>query len=86
MAKRKYSNIYKLKIFLKGVEQPIWRRIQVPGNYTFWDLHIAIQHSMGWYDYHRHIFTLKNPVIGEKEEIGIPSDDFFNKITKIRLI
>ena len=80
MAKSKYSNIYQFKISLKGVEKPIWRRIQVPENYTFWDLHVAIQDSMGWVDYHLHSFTLKNPVTGEKEEIGIPSDDFFDEM------
>jgi hypothetical protein len=25
----------------------VWRRIQVPGDYSFWDLHVAIQDAMG---------------------------------------
>ena len=75
MAKSKYSNIYQFRISLKEVEQPTWRRIQVPEIYTFWDLHVAIQDSMGWNDHHLHSFKLKDPVTGEKEEIGIPSDD-----------
>ena len=70
-------NVYQFKISLKGIEPKIWRRIQVPESYTFWDLHVAIQDSMGWDDYHLHSFTLKNPVTGEKKEIGIPSDDIF---------
>ena len=80
MTKSKYLNIYQFKISLKEVNPPIWRRIQVPENYTFWDLHVAIQDSMGWWDSHLHSFTLKNPVTGEKEEIGIPSDDFFDEM------
>ena len=55
----------------------------MPENYTFWDLHVAIQDSMGWWDSHLHSFTLKNPVTGEKEEIGIPSDDFFDEMSML---
>jgi hypothetical protein len=80
MAKSKYSNIYQFKISLKGISPQIWRRIQVPENYSFWNLHVAIQDSMGWWDSHLHSFVVKNPVSGEKEEIGIPSDDFFDEI------
>ena len=80
MAKSKYSNIYQFKISLKGISPQIWRRIQVPENYTFWDLHVAIQDSMGWWDSHLHSFKVKNPSTGEKEEIGIPSDDIFDEI------
>ena len=32
---------------------------------------------MGWWDSHLHSFRLKNPLTDKKEEIGIPSDDFF---------
>ncbi len=80
MTKSKYSNIYQFKISLEGISPPIWRRIQVPENYSFWDLHVAIQDSMGWLDSHLHSFILKNPSTGEKEEIGIPSDDFIDEI------
>ncbi|HPL29878.1 MAG TPA: hypothetical protein PLG21_17660, partial [Anaerolineae bacterium] len=41
--RRKYDRVYQFKIVLEGVEPPIWRRIQVPEIYTFWDLHVAIQ-------------------------------------------
>jgi len=35
----------------------VWRRIQVPEDYTFFDLHVAIQDAMhGWMNYHLHIF------------------------------
>ncbi len=80
MAKSKYINIYQFKISLKRIKPSIWRRIQVPGNYNFWGLHLAIQDSMGWWDSHLHSFIVKNASTGEKEEIGIPSDDFFDEI------
>jgi hypothetical protein len=60
------------KITLQDIEPPIWRRIIVPGNYTFWDFHVAIQDSMGWTDSHLHSFKLTP---NSKSFIGIPSPD-----------
>ncbi|MBC8458438.1 MAG: DUF1841 family protein [Deltaproteobacteria bacterium] len=64
------KQFYQFKITLKGIRPPIWRRIQVPGDYTFWDLHVAIQDAMGWLDYHLHAFHILNPETGFKEEIS----------------
>ena len=50
--KKKFNNVYQFKITLEGAKPPIWRRIQVPETYTFWDLHVAIQDAMGWGDHH----------------------------------
>ena len=74
--KRKFVQVYQFKITLKGVKPPIWRRIQVPETYTFWDLHVAIQDAMGWDDYHLHQFELADPVSGIKKMIGIPDGEF----------
>jgi len=51
---------------LKGINPPIWRRIQVPETYTFWDLHITIQSSMGWENSHLHKFELRHHSSGER--------------------
>ena len=72
--KKGFESIYQFKITLKEIRPPIWRRIQVPETYTFWDLHVAIQDVMGWLDYHLHQFTISHPLTGGKEEIGIPED------------
>ncbi len=72
--KKRFKSIYQFKITLKGIRPPIWRRIQVPETYTFWDLHVAIQDAMSWVDYHLHQFTIPHPLTGGKEEIGIPED------------
>jgi len=64
------KNVYQFKISLKGIRPPVWRRIQVPDNYTFWDLHVAIQDAMGWSDAHLHSFRVMNPKKGTEEEIG----------------
>lgn len=65
------------KITLAEVRPTVWRRIEVPANYTFWDLHVAIQDAMGWLDYHLHMFRLRNPVTGQIVAIGIPDEDAF---------
>ncbi|MBI5374423.1 MAG: plasmid pRiA4b ORF-3 family protein [Candidatus Schekmanbacteria bacterium] len=60
------------KITLLDIEPPIWRRIIVPENYSFWDLHVAIQDAFGWFDSHLHSFE-----INENDDfyIGIPDPE-----------
>ena len=72
---KKFKHVYQFRVQLEDIKPPIWRRIQVPEVYTFWDLHVAIQDAMGWVDYHLHEFTIKNPSIGKKVQMGIPFDD-----------
>lgn len=55
-----YKNVYQFKIILRYTKPPVWRRIQVPESYTFYDLHVAIQDAMGWTDSHLHNFTNKS--------------------------
>lgn len=76
--KKTYKQIYQFKITLKHIKPPVWRRIQVPENYSFWDLHVAIQDAMGWTDSHLHAFAIKNPATGLDEQIGSPGDSFSN--------
>ncbi|MBI3940615.1 MAG: plasmid pRiA4b ORF-3 family protein [Acidobacteria bacterium] len=75
MNKRKFSEVYEFRISLQGLQPAIWRRIQVRGNYTFWDSHVAIQDSMGWLDCHLHLFRILNPATKKRENIGIPDDE-----------
>lgn len=49
--------IYQLKITLKDIKPPVWRRILFPANATFRDFHEAIQLSLGWTDSHLHDFS-----------------------------
>lgn len=46
-----------LKIALKYIRPPIWRRFIVPDNFTLGQLHNVIQVTMGWYNCHLHMFT-----------------------------
>jgi len=69
------KQVYQFKVTLKDVKPPIWRRIQVPSTYSFWDLHVAIQDAMGWLDCHLHEFRVRD-VNGQMLSFGIPDDDF----------
>ncbi len=68
---------YHFRISLKEIEPTIWRRLEVPASYSFWDLHVAIQDAMGWLDYHLHVFRVANPETGGIDEIGIPDEEAF---------
>jgi hypothetical protein len=50
--------VYQIKLTLRGIEPPIWRRIQVPADVTLAELHDILQAVMGWWDYHLHQFTV----------------------------
>lgn len=73
------NRIYQFKISLREITPVVWRRIHVSSNYDFWDLHVAIQDSMGWLDYHLHQFSIKRPSAHRFTEIGIPADEWFDE-------
>jgi hypothetical protein len=62
--RRPCKKVYQFKLTLLGTDPPVWRRIQVPESYTFYDLHVAIQDVMAWMDYHLHHFEI--PIKGQK--------------------
>jgi len=68
--RRQSAYVLQFRIELLGTDPPIWRRIQVSSESTFWDLHVAIQDAMGWQDYHLHQFSL----LGTEDRIGTPLD------------
>ena len=35
--------VHQFKIELLDTSPVVWRRLQVPAEYSFWDLHVAIQ-------------------------------------------
>jgi hypothetical protein len=46
MEKGKPNIVLQFRIELMEIEPAIWRCIQVPSKYSFWDLHVAIQDSL----------------------------------------
>ncbi len=62
----------RFQITLCRIDPPIWRRIEVPGQSTMWDLHVAIQDAMGWDDCHLHEFRFHSPVARTTIKVGLP--------------
>ncbi len=54
------EQVLQLKIVLKDIKPPVWRRVLVKDSITFERLHAAIQDSFGWADYHLHEFSFKS--------------------------
>ena len=53
-----YDFVYQLRIELKDSKPKIWRRIQVPVQFTFGQLHDVIQVAFGWENQHLHQFKV----------------------------
>jgi hypothetical protein len=68
--RRAFKKVVQIKIQLAGTDPPVWRRIQIPESYTFYDLHVAIQNAMGWTDSHLHMFEIPSDR-GERHPIRI---------------
>lgn len=75
------KRVFQFRIELLDVAPTIWRRIQVPDSYSFWDLHVAIQDAMGWWDSHLHEFRLKRKHAQKPMYVGFPDDEDFGRAT-----
>mgnify|MGYP001557973450 CR=1 FL=1 len=69
MSKSK-TPIYQIKVTLRHVAPPIWRRIEVPGDIKLGKLHDVIQIAMGWTDSHLHAYRIGSATY------GTPNPDF----------
>lgn len=63
-----------IEVELEGVTPKVWRRLELPVGANFWELHVAIQDSMGWGDRHLHVFVVAEPFLGVNYRIGVPDD------------
>jgi hypothetical protein len=77
------SDVYQLKITLRGVSKPpVWRRVMVPASMTLDLLHEVILRAMGWDGGHLHVFSdgwsdYGNPdaELGHADERGVTVAD-----------
>ena len=58
------SQVFQLKVTLKGSKPPIWRRIQARGSMTLEDMHYVLQIVMGWTNSHLHQFVVDGVYYG----------------------
>lgn len=70
------NTIYQLKIELDNLDPIIWRRVLVPSNYSFAQLHDVIQSAMGWTNSHLHefIFDFKKDYSGTRISMAMTDD------------
>ncbi|WP_408602550.1 plasmid pRiA4b ORF-3 family protein [Paraburkholderia guartelaensis] len=52
-------SVLQLRISLRGVSPPVWRRLLIPEQVTSAQLHRVMQLAMGWSDEHLHRFIIR---------------------------
>lgn len=57
-SKPENTAIYRIKVTLRHVAPPVWRRIEVPADIKLGKLHHVLQAAMGWTDSHMHAFRM----------------------------
>ncbi|MFO7602712.1 MAG: plasmid pRiA4b ORF-3 family protein [Gammaproteobacteria bacterium] len=63
-------SIYQLKVSLKGLRPPVWRRFLISSSDSLQAVHLVLQIVMGWSDAHLHEF------VQGRERYGVPDEDF----------
>jgi hypothetical protein len=58
MAEKKNRVLYQLKVTLRDIHPPVWRRLAVWEDTTIAQLHRALQIVVSWEDYHLHQFVI----------------------------
>ena len=80
MARAKETGVvYQLKITLKDVKPPVWRRVQVM-DCTLAKLHGIIQVCMGWDGYHLHAFEIGGEQYGPPDPDGMMETEDERKV------
>src|SRR3954466_4653498 len=69
------STVHELKVTLRDVRPPVWRRLQVPSMTTLGELHDLLQAAFEWHDGHLHQFEVAGVSYGEEDLFGSDSRD-----------
>lgn len=64
------KQVFQFRLDLEGIHPPVWRRIQVPADFTLSRLHRVIQAVMDWRDCHLHEFIVAG------RACGVPDPDY----------
>ncbi len=63
------STVHTIKVSLRYMKPPVWRRLQVPSTTSLAELHDMIQAAMGWYDCHLHQFEVNGVHYADTEHM-----------------
>ncbi len=58
------QTVHRLRIALRGVRPPVWRRLEVPSDTKLPALNQILQAAMGWTDTHLHAFRVRDIAYG----------------------
>jgi hypothetical protein len=75
IAPRKAEEVISLKVTLRGIRPPIWRRLEVPSRLSLAGLHDAIQAAMGWGGHHLSVFDVAGRRYGNPTAVDDVADD-----------
>ena len=64
-----------IKVSLRDVKPPVWRRLIVPSDILLPMLHEVIQAAMGWNDYHLHLFRAANHSFAPHDHVDPIGED-----------
>ena len=82
-APRKAEEVISLKVTLRGIRPPIWRRLEVPSRISLGILHDAIQAAMGWGDHHLYAFDVAGRSYGDPARVDDVKDDMRLTVTGV---
>lgn len=69
---------YEIKVTIKNSKPPIWRKIVIPADINFMQLHNIIQTAFEWLNYHLYEFDLKDFSLKiTNDEEAVDEEDFF---------
>jgi hypothetical protein len=86
MAKSKDTGVvYQMKISLRDIKPPVWRRLQVK-DCTLSQLHDYIQICMGWDGEHLHAFEIGGEQYGEPDPDGMMECEDEGKVKLSRVV
>lgn len=66
--------IHRLKVTLRKVGPPVWRRIEVDSDVTLGELSTMLERAMGWLGHHLHIFDIGGVTYGIPDSEGEVDD------------
>jgi hypothetical protein len=59
--------VYQVKVSLRRIRPPVWRRLRLPGGTSLGELHEVLQVAFGWDDQHLHAFEVGKRRFGPQD-------------------
>ena len=69
------NSVHQLKVILRTVKPPVWRRIVVPSELTLAELSLVLEVAMGWMGGHLHAFDVEGTRYGTPDPDWGSDDD-----------